>query len=351
MAQITVTGTYEDISGNPQNGTVTFTPVSTGTDGTVVFLADPVSAKVQGGLLSKTIATTDTYETDGAVTYRIVTKVGSTGRTRFYASLPSSLGATVDLATVIHFPNPPNQIQLDSGTTPIDFTTHIATDHAPLIAELADHESRIDDLETAPGTLTGSHTDLLNRSAADSHPMTAITGLTAALGAKQDLDSDLTAIGSMSPANGSIIRRISGVWAESTLPALKTAMAFVKGDVGLGNVDNTSDATKNSASATLTNKGINGANNTITNIDPSDTINGWDAMVASIPEEAGIVRRVFWSSSTGWPLRSASGTIDPNEHVEWVGGTTAPPVSGTGSTGAIGSSVAGEIKDSWLAEA
>lgn len=41
---------------------------------------------------------------------------------------------------------------------------------------------------------------------------------------------------------------------EKTYAAFKTLLALVKGDVGLGNVDNTSDATKNSASATLTNK-------------------------------------------------------------------------------------------------
>lgn len=40
----------------------------------------------------------------------------------------------------------------------------------------------------------------------------------------------------------------------STSPALTTPTGIVKGDVGLGNVDNTSDATKNSAVATLTNK-------------------------------------------------------------------------------------------------
>lgn len=39
-----------------------------------------------------------------------------------------------------------------------------------------------------------------------------------------------------------------------TSPAINTPTGIVKGDVGLGNVDNTSDATKNSASATLTNK-------------------------------------------------------------------------------------------------
>jgi hypothetical protein len=39
-----------------------------------------------------------------------------------------------------------------------------------------------------------------------------------------------------------------------TSPAINSPTGIVKGDVGLGNVDNTSDATKNSATATLTNK-------------------------------------------------------------------------------------------------
>jgi lipopolysaccharide export system protein LptC len=39
-----------------------------------------------------------------------------------------------------------------------------------------------------------------------------------------------------------------------TSPVINTPTGIVKGDVGLGNVDNTSDATKNSATANLTNK-------------------------------------------------------------------------------------------------
>lgn len=39
-----------------------------------------------------------------------------------------------------------------------------------------------------------------------------------------------------------------------TAPAISSPTGLVKADVGLGNVDNTSDATKNSATATLTNK-------------------------------------------------------------------------------------------------
>jgi hypothetical protein len=48
---------------------------------------------------------------------------------------------------------------------------------------------------------------------------------------------------------------------------------FTKADAGLGNVDNTSDATKNSATATLTNKTISGSSNTLSNIGNSSLTN------------------------------------------------------------------------------
>lgn len=51
------------------------------------------------------------------------------------------------------------------------------------------------------------------------------------------------------------------------------AVTLDKSDVGLSNVDNTSDATKNSASATLTNKIISGSNNTLSNIAQSSVTN------------------------------------------------------------------------------
>ncbi len=60
-------------------------------------------------------------------------------------------------------------------------------------------------------------------------------------------------------ATGTIFYRktaSTGVPEVQTLATLKTDLVLVKGDVGLGNVDNTSDATKNSATATLANKTI-----------------------------------------------------------------------------------------------
>jgi len=51
-----------------------------------------------------------------------------------------------------------------------------------------------------------------------------------------------------------------------TSPAISTPTGITKSDVGLSAVDNTSDATKNAATATLTNKTISGTTNNITSI-------------------------------------------------------------------------------------
>ena len=55
----------------------------------------------------------------------------------------------------------------------------------------------------------------------------------------------------------------TGNYVKATAPVLSAPTGIVKGDVGLGNVDNTSDATKNSAAATLTTKTIDLASNTV----------------------------------------------------------------------------------------
>ena len=57
-----------------------------------------------------------------------------------------------------------------------------------------------------------------------------------------------------------------------TAPVINSPTGIVKGDVGLGNVDNTSDATKNSATATLTNKTMDYNSNTFQNF-PTSTPN------------------------------------------------------------------------------
>lgn len=68
----------------------------------------------------------------------------------------------------------------------------------------------------------------------------------------QAADSDLTAIAALAPADGAVLRRIAGAWSTSTMTEIKTALALVKADVGLANVDNTSDLAKPISTATQT---------------------------------------------------------------------------------------------------
>lgn len=87
-----------------------------------------------------------------------------------------------------------------------------------------------------------------------------VSGSAAIAQSKLALDSDITDFGALSPTNDDVLQRKAGVWTNRTPGQLKT-------DLALNNVDNTSDATKNSATAALTNKTIDVDNNTVTNIE------------------------------------------------------------------------------------
>jgi hypothetical protein len=58
-----------------------------------------------------------------------------------------------------------------------------------------------------------------------------VSGLTAALAAKQASDADLTAIAGLSPSANDILQFISGAWANRTMAQLKTALAIAQSDV------------------------------------------------------------------------------------------------------------------------
>lgn len=73
---------------------------------------------------------------------------------------------------------------------------------------------------------------------------------------KQPLDSDLTAIAALIPSNDDLIQRKAGAWTNRTPAQVKTDLVLVKGDVGLGNVDNTSDANKPVSTAQATADGL-----------------------------------------------------------------------------------------------
>jgi hypothetical protein len=66
----------------------------------------------------------------------------------------------------------------------------------------------------------------------------------AAQAASQPLDADLTTIAGLASTTGNVIQAVANTWASQTPAQVKTSLALAKGDVGLGNVDNTSDANK-----------------------------------------------------------------------------------------------------------
>jgi hypothetical protein len=76
-----------------------------------------------------------------------------------------------------------------------------------------------------------------------------------------------------------------------TSPVINSPTGIVKGDVGLGNVDNTSDATKNAATATLTNKTLTAPTIASANLTTALTLAG----------AAGTNGQVLTSAGSGLP--------------------------------------------------
>jgi hypothetical protein len=92
-----------------------------------------------------------------------------------------------------------------------------------------------------------------------------------------------------------------------TSPVINSPTGLVKADVGLDNVDNTSDATKNAATATLTNKTIDAANNTLVGVMSNPMTTGGD---------------IVYGGASGTPTRLANGTN--GQYLKSNGGTAAP---------------------------
>ncbi len=182
---------------------------------------------------------------------------------------------------------------------------------------------------------TADHNAIVNEIAST---QASLASLTTTVSGKQTQDADLDAIAALSHANDTILQTKSGAWTARTPAQLKTDLALVKGDVGLGSVDNTSNATERAATATLTNKTISGTSNTLSDID-MESVDGLTAALASIAA-GGLLFVVYDQSAEEYPSRASSGTIDPNVPVLWIRGD-GPAISGTGSTGAC-------VGDLWL---
>lgn len=92
-----------------------------------------------------------------------------------------------------------------------------------------------------------------------------------------------------------------------TSPVINTPTGIVKADVGLSNVDNTSNATERAATATLTNKTISGSDNTFSNVPTASLTTSFQRVIHG----------------------ATAGTARPTgiTHVEWVG--SVAPTNGT----------------------
>ena len=91
------------------------------------------------------------------------------------------------------------------------------------------------------------------------------------LAGKQAASAELTTIAGLTPANDDVLQRKAGAWTNRTPAQLKLDLNLTKSDVGLGNVDNTSDATKNAAAVALTNKDLTSGTNTFPTLNQNTT--------------------------------------------------------------------------------
>jgi microcystin-dependent protein len=125
------------------------------------------------------------------------------------------------------------------------------------------------------------------------------------------------AVGDTIISDGTAWKKITAVSAVSSVAGKVGVVTLVKGDVGLSNVDNTSDATKNAAAVALTNHTINGAQNTLT-----------------VRLDADVVNNL--------PTARLNGGTGAAANTWWCGDGTWKQPQGTGDTTGVASSVVGE---------
>lgn len=147
------------------------------------------------------------------------------------------------------------------------------------------------------------------------------TGVVVLSAVYQPLDGDTTAIAALDSSTSGAIASDGAGWIKKTYAQLKTALGLVKADVGLGNVDNTSDATKNAAAVTLTNKTLTSP--VITT--PTGIVKG-DVGLGSVDNTADTAKPVSTAQQTALNLKAnlASPTFTGTVTIPTGGSITAP---------------------------
>jgi hypothetical protein len=187
--------------------------------------------------------------------------------------------------------------------------------------------------DTAKPVSTAQQTALNGKAnTTHTHAESDVTGLTTDLAGKQPLDSDLTAIAALTPTDNDFIQRKASAWVNRTPAQAKTDLSLTKSDVGLANVDNTSDANKPVSTAqqaaldlkaplaspafTGTPTGITKTHVGLGNVDnTADT-----AKPVSTAQQTALDARMVWADGS----TSTNARPSTSSKVIWVGGTTQP---------------------------
>lgn len=177
---------------------------------------------------------------------------------------------------------------------------------------------------------------------AHTHAESDVTGLTADLAGKQPSSAKLTSIAGLDDTQTGVIATDGSGWIRKTYAALKTALGLTKADVGLGNVDNTSDANKPVSTAQQT------ALNLKQDTSAKGQANGYASLdgtgkVPATQLPAYVDDVLEYANLAAFPATGSTGLIyvadDTNKTYRWGGSSYIEISPSPGSTDAVAEGV------------
>lgn len=165
---------------------------------------------------------------------------------RTVAQLKSDLGVSADIAAAIAgvINSAPGALDtLDELAAALGDDANFASTVTTALAGKAADTAVVHNTgaETVAGVKTFSSSPVVPDA---SFAEAKVINLVSDLAGKQPLDSDLTTIAALDATTAGAMTTDGSGWIRKTYAQLKTALSLVKGDVGLGSVDNTADTAK-----------------------------------------------------------------------------------------------------------
>lgn len=233
---------WGSITGKPS----TFAPVLPIGQGDVTGLVDALAAKVEPADLGD-------YALTATVGAALALKADADDVVTALGTKQDALGFTPYNAT-----NPAGYIT-NAALSGYATSAAVAAGYQPLATALTNttaafttaQETKLAGITTG-ATANATDAQLRDRSThTGAQAISTVTGLQTALDGKQAAGAYLTSItsGNVTAALGYTPTSITGLTGAQTAAAVKAGLSLVKGDVGLGNVDNTADSAKTVAAA------------------------------------------------------------------------------------------------------